>query len=427
MKTLLCAITLFFISLTGFSQTLYDLQWSHDGTEYSGLMVFFNEDDIHMRLGYEEGEGYNVKNAEYVYMVDDELGEFVFLEAISSEFVQDEGGSADEVFHFIWVTDEDGQMMGPYAITEYELEHDKLDALVEVQLVELTAEELTKEYLLQYYLPEEEEYGLLAGSATQEEYTPPAGSGPVNLHFIVAANTKISDIGASTKMDMDNLASELSGIAEVLKMNYKQTEISGKEFTMEQLNAVLTNLKPTDNDMVVFYYSGHGFRYSDATVKYPQLDMRYNAYQEMTAGTSINLKEVKDIIEKKGGRLNIVLGDCCNNDIGLNKQVGTNFMASRANVNANVEKLSALFIKSKGTMIAAGADKGEYSWCSSQGGFFTNSLINALREETSALRTDDVANWEDIISKAKTGTRKKSDLCKECEPQNVIFEETIAK
>ena len=285
----------------------------------------------------------------------------------------------------------------------------------------------TEEYLGQYYLPDEEEYKLLAGVNQQEEYKPPVNSGPVNLYFIVAANTKITDIGASVKMDMDNLNSELSGIAEVLKMNYNKVEISGKEFTKENLNKALTDLNPGTNDMVVFYYSGHGFRYSDETIKYPQLDLRYNAYQEMNAGSNINLKEVYDIVSKKGGRLNIILGDCCNNDIGLNKQVGTSFMASRANVNANIEKLSALFIKSKGNLIAAGADKGEYSWCSAQGGFFTNSLINALREETSALRTNDEANWEDIIAKAKTSTRKKSDLCKECEPQNVIFEEAIAK
>jgi hypothetical protein len=101
-------------------------------------------------------------------------------------------------------------------------------------------------------------------------------------------------------------------------------------------------------------------------------------------------------------------------------------MASRGNVNANIEKLAALFLHAKGNIIAAGADKGEYSWCSGQGGFFTNSLIGAIREETSALRAEDVPSWDDIIVNAKSSTQKKSDLCLECDQQNVIFEKSIS-
>jgi hypothetical protein len=427
-KTSILTILFVFLSVVGFSQTLYDLKWTHRGTEFSGLMVFFNEDDIYMRTGYEEDGLYNVVHTEYHYSLDEEMGDFVFMEALKTTFIQDEGANAEDVVHFMWVTDEDGEMSGPFAITQYELENNAMEELVEVVLTELNPADLTPTYLSQYFLTDESEYELLVASSHQEEYKPPVGSGPINLHFVVVANTKIADIGASVKVDMDNLNGELSGIAEVLKMNYKMTEVSGKDFTKPRLLEVLNELNPSSNDMVVFYYSGHGFRYNkEENMQYPQLDMRYNAYQEMGAETTINLKDIYDVIQTKGGRLNIVLGDCCNNEIGTTRQVGTNFMAARANVNANVEKLTSLFIHSKGNIIAAGADMGEYSWCSSQGGFFTNSFISAIREETSALRANDVPSWDDIITKSKTATRKKSDLCKECDEQNVIFEKSISQ
>lgn len=425
-RRLLNLFTLLILSTQSFSQTLYDFQWNYNGLEYTGLMIFYNENDIHMRIGFEEDGGYNVSQSDYIYAHDDEFGEFVFLEEIYTEYIQDEAGETDETFHFIWVLNEEGEMEGPFAISAYDLENDYLDELVEVYMEELSYADIDSEYLLQYYLPEEEEYVLILGTDEQEEYIPPATSETVNLHLIVVANTKISDIGPSTKVDSDNLSGELSGIAEVLKMNFLHTEISEENFTKETLETVLMGLNPQANDIVVFYYSGHGFRYAEEeNLIYPQLDLRYNPYQEMGAGTTVNLEEIYAVITEKGGRLNIILGDCCNNEIGLTRQVGSSFMASRGNVNADIEKLEKLFLNSRGNLIAAGASKGEYSWCSSQGGFFTNSFISALREESSALRANDDANWTDIIAKTKTGTLSKSTLCSECEPQNVVYEKLI--
>jgi hypothetical protein len=425
-KALVTSVFLLLFASSGFTQTLYDLKWNHLGTEFSGLMVFFNEDNVYMRTGYQQGDMYNVVHTEYTYSVDEESGEYFFMEAIESVLIQDDGAFAEDIVHFIWITEDDGALSGPYAITEYALNNDLLEELVEVELTILSTEDLTPTYLSQYFLSDESEYQLLVASGQQEEYVPVVADGPVNLHFIVVANTEIADIGASTKVDMDNLNGEFSGIAELLKMNYKMTEISGKAFTKQNLISVLNELNPQPNDMVVFYYSGHGFRYNEEVLPYPQLDMRYNSYQQMGAETTINLQDIYEVIKTKGGRLNIVLGDCCNNEIGTTRQVGASFMASRGNVNANIEKLAALFLHAKGNIIAAGADKGEYSWCSGQGGFFTNSLIGAIREETSALRAEDVPSWDDIIVNAKSSTQKKSDLCLECDQQNVIFEKSIS-
>src|SRR5690606_37127766 len=126
-------------------------------------------------------------------------------------------------------------------------------------------------------------------------------------------------------------------------------------------------------DVVMFIYTGHGFRWSDQTEKFPQLDMRYNPYTSITSETSINLKEIYDIITVKGARLNIVMGDCCNSDVGVNQRTSNTFMASRNDANFNRKNLNKLFFESKGNVLATAASPGQVSWSNAvNGGFFSS-------------------------------------------------------
>ena len=202
--------------------------------------------------------------------------------------------------------------------------------------------------------------------------------------------------------------------------------ISDKQFTKKNVENFLVGFSPGPNDVVIFMYSGHGYRFSNQTEKYPQLDMRYSEYQAMDDNSTMNLKQVYDELIKKGARLNIVLGDCCNSDVGFSRSVGSSFMTSRASVDPDFEKLKKLFLKSSGNIIAAGASPSEYSWCTmNNGGFFTTSFIGALREEISKFKPEDVPDWGDILTHTTTSTRKKSDLCSECKPQNVVYDKYL--
>lgn len=246
---------------------------------------------------------------------------------------------------------------------------------------------------------------------------------PVKIHLIVVANTLISDIGTSTLVDVNNIVGEVTGISDVLGVDMNKVLISDKQFTKKNVETFMASFNPGPNDVVIFMYSGHGYRFSNQTEKYPQLDMRYSEYQTIDDGATMNLKQVFDAIVKKGARLNLVLGDCCNSDIGFSRSVGSSFMNSRSSVDPDVNKLRQLFLKTDGDIIAAGASKGEYSWCTmNNGGFFTCSFIGALREEISKFKQDDVPDWGDIMKGTVNGTLKKSELCAECNPQNVVYD-----
>lgn len=452
-------VLLLFVGLNSLAQNLYDIRWTSGETEYFGFMVFFSEEDVYMRTGYYAADGsYNVVHSEYQYIVD-ESGDVITMVATSSEFIQNETDDTWDPDHLFWYKDETTRdFVGPFIISDSDLEAEKFDNIIEPAFVEVDMSWLNAEYLQFFYYTDEYDYSILLGAgngyaeenptntetpdetATETETASENnttnnttstdntsssiyGNQPVKIHLILVANTLISDIGTSTLVDLNNMVSEVTGISEVLGVEMNKILFTDKQFTKKNVENFMLGFKPGINDVVIFMYSGHGYRYSNQTEKYPQLDMRYSEYQPMDDAATMNLKQVFDELVKKGARLNVVLGDCCNSDVGFSKSVGSSFMNSRSSVDPDLNKLKQLFFQTDGDIIAAGASKGEYSWCTmNNGGFFTTSFIGALREEISKFKTDDTPDWGDVMSHTVNGTLKKSQLCTECDPQNVVYD-----
>jgi hypothetical protein len=450
-------VLLLLVGFNSVAQNLYDIRWTAGGTEYFGFMVFFSEEDVYMRTGYYAADGsYNVVHSEYQYIVD-ESGDVITMVATSSEFIQNETDDTWDPDHLFWYKDETtGDFVGPFIISDSDLEAEQFDNIIEPAFVEVDMSWLNAEYLKFFYYTDEYDYSILLGAgsnSTEENYTETEstndtetetisennstnntnttdntnssiyGNQPVKIHLILVANTLISDIGTSTMVDLNNMVSEVTGISEVLGVEMNKILFTDKQFTKKNVENFMFGFKPGLNDVVIFMYSGHGYRYSNQTEKYPQLDMRYSEYQPMDDAATMNLKQVFDELVKKGARLNIVLGDCCNSDVGFSKSVGSSFMNSRSSVDPDLNKLKQLFFQTDGDIIAAGSSKGEYSWCTmNNGGFFTTSFIGALREEISKFKTDDYPDWGDVMSHTVNGTLKKSQLCTECDPQNVVYD-----
>lgn len=245
------------------------------------------------------------------------------------------------------------------------------------------------------------------------------GGGTVTLHLIVVANTDIGDIGTSCEVDKRNLINEFEGICEVMNMQLNQYVVEGKNFTKAYLKSTLNRVKPGSNDVVLFVYTGHGFRWSDQAEKFPQLDMRYNPYTSITSETSINLQEVYNTITGKGARLNIVLGDCCNSDVGVNQRTSNTFLASRNDANFNRKNLTKLFFESKGNILATAASPGQVSWSNAvNGGFFLSSFFQAFREEIGYMDTN--PNWDEMLTNTIKYAAYKSSkaACSNCTEQN---------
>lgn len=260
---------------------------------------------------------------------------------------------------------------------------------------------------------------------SQPVLQPPSTLFGTKMHLILVANSMIPDIGASCEIDKNTTTRELEVIASELNIPLQKTILSEREFTKANLQNALNNLNPGSNDIVVFVYSGHGFRWSDQTSKYPTFDLRYSNYQQVGQANSMNLADVYGTIVNKGARLNLVLGDCCNSDIGVTGRGGQPSLASRRQAQGKLEKLRKLFLESRGNLIGAAARPNETSCGSTRdGGYFISSFFAAISRETSVLNSE-IADWEDIITHTITTANYKTANLRGCAQQNGIYYSTI--
>ena len=159
---------------------------------------------------------------------------------------------------------------------------------------------------------------------------------------------------------------------------------------------------------MVFVYTGHGFRFKDQQDYYPCLDLSSSAYEDAEENF-MALSDIFSTIVSKHARLNIVLSDCCNSIVNMNQPVvRSNSLFSRSNTNFNLQKLSSLFLKTKGDIIATAASPGEYSWCGDNGGFFLLSFFESLRSQISALNQG-TPSWNTLINNTISSAARKTD------------------
>ena len=138
------------------------------------------------------------------------------------------------------------------------------------------------------------------------------------LILIIMASTQDKELAAGCAQDVKNVRKVFKKIAAHSHFKYVEIEISGDNYTGENLMATIKKLDSMEIDVTIFYYSGHGFCYADdSSRKFPQLDMRHPAdtaeYNEMgfIRKHTKNLHEILQLIRLRGGRINIAIGDCC--------------------------------------------------------------------------------------------------------------------
>ena len=172
------------------------------------------------------------------------------------------------------------------------------------------------------------------------------------MFLFVVANTNDATVGKSTETDLKNvsglfnsLASNL-GITKVIPVYISGTGYS--KAAVEKALLALEAQKPAPIDIVVFYFSGHGFRLPGDQSKYPRMSFRTaknKANKEV--GDNITLEEVYKRINALKPRVNLVLGDCCNTDIYENPVLGTDMIKPKGGGSLgyfNMESAKKLFL-----------------------------------------------------------------------------------
>ena len=206
--------------------------------------------------------------------------------------------------------------------------------------------------------------------------------------LLIVANTIDPTIGKGCQEDIDSVRHMFKKLSAEMDFNFLELIVQGEDYGQENIIGAINMLTPGSNDIVVFYYSGHGFSYEqDASKKYPQVDLRPHPSSddiEVINAHTQNLHDLFRLVKSRGARLNIVIGDCCNSLIEFKRKFKGGIEELRnkekAPVVINKESCEALFCDYTASILVAAAGKGEYAVSDDQlGSLFTYNFARSLK------------------------------------------------
>ncbi|MBI5857950.1 MAG: caspase family protein [Sphingobacteriales bacterium] len=423
----LMLIAFFCLQQSSSAQILYKVNF-HDknNAPYEGLLVYFNESRSYMRISYySTNNKYQVVDVKYKSSTGtfNDGSTYFFMSGSNPRFItQDSAGQKYNPDHFIWRKGKyEKDWKSPSTTDDPNLKYES--ELPVDSFYQVSPYTVSETFLRRFFWDNEPDYFSLRKLCGLVDITNinPVNTSGAKLHLIVVANTLIGDIGPSCKADRDKLDYEFRSVADALGVGYEKYIVDEDNFNKTDVQNTLNSLRPGRNDMVVFVYRGHGFRWDNQTDAYPMMDLRKSNYLPIDKTTSLALSEVYNTIKNKGARLNLVLADCCNNYVGINQNTTVSFLNSQADNKPDINKLKKLFVSARGNLICAAAKAGEYSWANPFGGFFTLSFIQAMKEKISYFNNS-TSTWNDVITYSTKLAKDKSSptLCSNCTIQSGV-------
>ena len=231
------------------------------------------------------------------------------------------------------------------------------------------------------------------------------------IHALIAADT-ITNIKHSSKHDLNNMRQILDTISVAIGAPLHTHELTAKKLALEPLEKWLRGVHSTPDDIVFFYFTGHGLRSKKSATMWPALYFVHS-------GKLIDMNAIVEKVKKVPARLYVIISDCCNN---MRKKARIFFpkdlLPEQPAPDAPRAAYRKLFLETQGIIIASGAVPGELAWASDQGGIFTNALLESLRHEVS---NESEPHWHHIFERS-------GSLCNSLQkPQYLIHITSVQK
>ncbi len=138
--------------------------------------------------------------------------------------------------------------------------------------------------------------------------------------------------------------------------------------------------------MILFYYSGHGFRRSATPTNWPML--------AIPGSGGVDYSQILTELTAKNARFTMAMADACNSYIDRGAAPTMNF---RAFNEPNPQNYRKLFLEARGRLFATSSKPGQYSYALTEGGAFTVEFLKALRSE---INGQQAASWDRIMRAA---------------------------
>lgn len=278
----------------------------------------------------------------------------------------------------------------------------------------LTQADLTKEFVLTYFKIYEPFYRSQFVTNNSKALT--TSEQNTKLFLLFVANVTDKEIGAADRKNMNDAISFFGKIKEFLGISaFVYDTVTGVYFNKQTvLNKIKTFLTPGPNDIVVFYYSGHGFRQPKDGRPGPYIDMRDLVIDKKKKYLehALSMEDILVMVRSKGARLNMILSDCCNDNVtSTNPMVKEPPMAGKKGgfgMNWSVQNCRDLFLNATPTTILATAASPFQLAISNAdfGGYFSTFFRNALELNLGYAKSN--VKWDAVFEQTKQQTETKA-------------------
>lgn len=194
------------------------------------------------------------------------------------------------------------------------------------------------------------------------------------IHWITFIDTDDERVGEvdvrGREVLYSNFINEVNAALSPKGYTYSTHDYYGSRVTPENCKAIVENIKAGPEDIIVFYYIGHGGRPStdEAYMKshpYPQMCMA-----QWNEKKFIPLEWVDEKLRGKGARLAVTIGMCCNslsnisikNGPSFSPNYGPSYMSGK-----KMQNIQDLFLNHKGSILATSASPKQTSGCFKSG------------------------------------------------------------
>lgn len=181
--------------------------------------------------------------------------------------------------------------------------------------------------------------------------------------------------------------------------NVNIVDIYGSKTSPENCKNIINDLQCDSEDIIMFYYVGHGTE-NTSTSKFPLMLLAQNNVNKL-----VPLTWVHETLKKKKARLTISIGMCCNARQGAPGRIAPTFSVNYGNtyIDQDMSKnIKKLFLNYRGDLIVTSASPTESSWaCGSNIGPTDYFTLNLLAYFNNILPDDNNPNWEDILTEIK--------------------------
>jgi hypothetical protein len=282
-------------------------------------------------------------------------------------------------------------------------------AVVEFRSVNfIEQKDLTAGFVLQYFKVYEKFYRNLFVTNNSRALT--LNEQNISLVLLVVANVSDTAIGQACRNDMNNAITFFKKIAGFLGIKFRYDTIAGNNYYIKNVKEAIGMLNPNPGDIVVFYYTGHGFRIDKDTRQAPYIDLRHKIDKTYKlADNSLSMEDIFTLVKNEGARLNLVLADCCNSLITIsNAKADAPAKTKGFEMNWSTENCRDLFLNSSTSILATAALPGQLATCNNNfGGFFSYFFRASVENQFSFFKTK--VTWEQVFEETKRQTKFKAD------------------